>query len=799
MCVEPWRKLKKGDRLRRAGLMYLALAITGWAAPVPAQISAGTVLHGRVIDQATRAPIAGAEVTGPGRATTTNERGEFEIVLAGQAAVTLTVQVPGFLPRTVVIEAPGVLTDRLEVEVERAPGVATELVVTGQDNPPPEPTQEVTAKTVAQAPGAIEDAMQALKSLPGIVSRDDWSSRLFIRGGRPDQNGIYLDGIPIYDPYRLFGLTSLFNPETLESLTLYPGGFDARYGDRLSAVLAGENRVGSTDRTLAGSANLSLTNANLMAEGRLRLGFPSSWLVSVRRTYFDLVATDVSVPRFTDLQARVLLEPSPRHRLTLTLIGCREDTNTAFDNREWSGVEKSHTEAGDAQRDFVLGLQGRILVGDRHRVVYAVSRTTNRQTSDVFYRDGETGFESRLDQSLAGTMTTLRTWSESALGRHLVEVGGEVARSENRVGFHINTEDPRWQIPDSLRSFATSQDYWRVGGFAQDTLALTSAVDLKAGVRWDRSGLGGNGVTSPRASLAWRPGKAWELRAAWGEYFQSASYETLQGDGYFLDLRGIKDAGLQPEHAEHLLASASFTSTRGWKLALDLYNKRLDDLFASGEESKTILVLDEHDQAHPYTREEDTFLPDNARRGFARGAQVVFTLLEGRGRSYYGMLAYSFGQVRTRDDKAWRWESYDQRHSLLLVGGWKLGRSFEVGWKWHYASGFPYTPLRRVIRVVDDLNGDGIYDPETGDIFTYQRDEPDEAKFSRRLPPYHRLDLRVEYARRLGDLEWTYYLDIINAYARKNVEGYAYNADFTRRKRSEGLPFLPSVGVKARF
>ncbi|MBI5161836.1 MAG: TonB-dependent receptor [Micrococcales bacterium] len=686
-----------------------------------------------------------------------------------------------------------------EVDLERAPQYAEALLVTGERAPPPEPTQELAAATVSAIPGAGEDALQSLKAMPGVVGRDDWSGRLYVRGGRPDQNGIYLDGIPIYDPYRLFGVTSVFNPELLESITLYPGGFDARYGDRLSAVIAGENRVGRTDRALAGSANLSLTNANLRAEGRLGFGVPSSFLVSVRRTYFDVVAPGASLPTFTDLQARLLVEPSPRDRITLTLLGAREDTDVTLDERQFDDVPKSHAELGDNQRDLAFGLQGRHLFGEAVRLHYVASWTNDTQASQVYFRDGETGYELRLDQDLDASATTLRTWVEGQLGAHTLEAGCEAARSENRVGFEIATDDPRVVIPDSLKSFGNRQGYWRSGAFVQDTWAVADTVDLKAGVRWDRSGLAGQSAVGPRASLAWRPRRGWELRGAWGRYSQSPSYEALQGDGYFLDLRGIKEAGVRPERAEHLLAGAAYTSPDDWKLAVDAYTKRLTDQLASGEEPHTVLVLGDDGQAREYTRDELTFLPENARRGTASGAQLVLTLLEGRGRPYWGMLAYTYGKVRSRDAERSRWEDYDQRHSALVIGGLKLGRAWEIGWRWHYASGFPYTPLGNVIRVVDDLDGDGIYEPELGETLTYQRDEPDAAINSRRLPPYHRLDLRVDYLLPRDSIDWTFYLDVINAYARTNVEDYTYNADYTRRDAVEGLRILPSVGIRARF
>jgi len=780
----------------RTRIMAYALALA-FASGSPA--AEAPALRGRVVDLASGQAIAGATVTGSGLASAvTNRRGEFICALTGEPVSTVEVQAAGYLPRT--LQADGWTGEHaLEIALERAPSYSEELVVAAASSASTEPSHTVEARTVATAPGAMEDGLQALTALPGVVSRDGWTGRLYVRGGRPDQNGVYLDGVPVYDPYRLFGLTSIFNPEMLATMTLFPGGFDAKYGDRLSAAIAGDNRVGTTDRVLAGSASISTTNANVRAEGRLGLGVPSSWLVSFRRTYFDLVAADASVPRFADLQARLLLEPSPADRVTVTVLGSREDSNLAIDEREFEDVPESHTDVGDNQRDVVVAVQGRHLLGQRLRLFYIASHTTDRQTSDVFYREGETGFETRLAQDLSASATTLRAWVEGQLGRHTLEAGGEAARSDSRVTFRIDTDDPRIDIPESLTRFANRQDYARFGAFTQDTMALATALDLKVGVRWDRSELSGLGVTSPRAALAWRVGPGWEVHAAWGQYHQSPSYESLQGDGYFLDLRGIKDLHLRPEHAEHALASVAFASERGWKVAVDVYSKRFSDLLASGEEDETILVLGADDQAHPYTRESLTWIPENSRRGYARGAQLVLTLLEGRRRPFYGMLAYTFGQVRSRDATTWRWEDYDQRHNVILIGGWKLGRGWQLGWRWQFASGFPYTPVQNVIRVVDDRDHDGIYDPAAGDTFTYQRDEPDTIVNSRRLPPYHRLDLRVEYTR-LGDgLDWTFYLDVINSYARENTEEYLYNADYTKRTSFNGLPLLPSLGVRASF
>jgi hypothetical protein len=212
-----------------------------------------------------------------------------------------------------------------------------------------------------------------------------------------------------------------------------------------------------------------------------------------------------------------------------------------------------------------------------------------------------------------------------------------------------------------------------------------------------------------------------------------------------------------------------------------------------------VLVLAEDGSVQKTSMTRLTYLPENARRGYARGAELVVTVLERPSRPYYGMVSYTFGQARTRDDEAWRSEPWDRRHTFSLVGGWRFHPRWELGLRWRYASGFPTTPVTRVLRVVEDVDGDGTYDPAHGDTTTWQRDDSPEVEGSDNLPSYHRLDLRLEYSPPPKGVRWTFYLDVINVYGRKNVTGWTYNADYTQRKAQEGMPILPSVGVRLQF
>ena len=147
----------------------------------------------------------------------------------------------------------------------------------------------ISPSTVKVLPGSVEDVMRSLQSLPGVTAPNDFTSQLIIRGSSPDQNLIIMDDVEIFNPYRLYGLVSMFNPETLSDINLITGGFPAMYGDRLSAVLDVTNREGRRDKNITVMSNVNIANANIVFEGKTPFNIPGSWIVSTRRTYYDLI------------------------------------------------------------------------------------------------------------------------------------------------------------------------------------------------------------------------------------------------------------------------------------------------------------------------------------------------------------------------------------------------------------------------------------------------------------------------------------------------------------------------------
>ena len=109
---------------------------------------------------------------------------------------------------------------------------------------------EVPSAQVGATAGGLENIFHTLQLLPGVTGTSDFGSRQSVRGGGPDQNLIVMDGFEIHNPYRLFGLVSGINPETVDRFELFAGAFSARYGDRLSSLLTIDTRDGSITRKI---------------------------------------------------------------------------------------------------------------------------------------------------------------------------------------------------------------------------------------------------------------------------------------------------------------------------------------------------------------------------------------------------------------------------------------------------------------------------------------------------------------------------------------------------------------------
>ncbi|MEK7253277.1 MAG: carboxypeptidase-like regulatory domain-containing protein, partial [Bacteroidota bacterium] len=142
----------------------------------------------------------------------------------------------------------------------------------------------MTPLAVATLPSFGEkDIFRSLQLLPGVSGSNESSSGLYVRGGTPDQNLVLFDEFTVYHVDHLFGFFSAFNSNALKDVQLYKGGFDAKYGGRLSSVVELTGKDGNTERFNAGMG-LSLLSVNGFLEAPFADG-KGSFLVAGRRSF----------------------------------------------------------------------------------------------------------------------------------------------------------------------------------------------------------------------------------------------------------------------------------------------------------------------------------------------------------------------------------------------------------------------------------------------------------------------------------------------------------------------------------
>jgi hypothetical protein len=171
----------------------------------------------------------------------------------------------------------------------------------------------------------------------------------------------------------------------------------------------------------------------------------------------------------------------------------------------------------------------------------------------------------------------------------------------------------------------------------------------------------------------------------------------------------------------------------------------------------------------------------NSGDGFAYGVEWLVRYKPDE--RFFGWLAYTLSRSERRD-LPWqelRLFQYDQTHILTVLGSYKLGKGWQLGARFRLVSGNLYTPTAY-----------GSYDATVGT----QQSVPAFPPFGTRLPLFEQLDVRVDKTWTFTRWRLTVYLDVQNVYNRGNPEGITYNYNSTQSTYINGLPLLPSLGIR---
>lgn len=721
-----------------------------------------------------------------------------------------------------------------------------EVVVTGEKNQLDDIRTgliNIKPEAVKKLPGAGEDVLRSLKSLPGVTSVSDMSAQFAVRGSGPEENLVLIDGFEVINPYRLYGFTSMFNPETVSEINLQKGGFTAEYGDRLSSVLKVRSRNGNPGKALGGQINMSLTNMNLIFEGALPVFENSSYLISARRTYYDMIVGpmlkasnvfdgNVALPNFRDIQGKFNLPVNNSHLIQINLLSSNDGMNL-LSSAEREQVDSIN--AKDDSRNDLIGVTYNFIPSENLMIETQLSYYKNGGTGTMNMRMADPTQYSESPDRNGSEGISLMSWDQNydydytkksisqkllwQTGLHSIEFGYGADALRTDITNHLKLdENYKEYLTSQGKIFPTdvteSQSYNKFNLFLSDAVTI-DGLTVKAGLRMDAYPVLKEKIfVSPRINLSYMIDETSAIRAAFGKYYQSPGMEK-QDIWNNLNFGKENLKNLVPESADHYIFGYQKMLNEKWELKTEGYYKKLSNIIVpmkvnvSGLAAEQISGSPRNSESWNIVEsnyDSLTNIPVNSASGNSYGLEIMLEKINtGRDDKFSGWISYALSFAERENGGIISPFRYDQRHALNIAGNYRFAESWELGVNFTLRSGKPYSLAAGIQPRIKSITEDGktyysVQTNENGEVILDVNNDND--NYNGRLNLYHTLNLRITKYTVWFGLNWSFYLDVQNIYNRKNEEQVNYYIDANgslKEKFNYGLPVFPSLGLSVSF
>ena len=587
----------------------------------------------------------------------------------------------------------------------------------------------LSPRMMKAAPALAEpDLFRTIQALPGVLMTSEYSTGLVIRGGNTDQNLIMLDGITVYNPSHLGGVFSNFIVDGVKEAELIKGAYNAEYGGRLSAVLNVISREGNKNE-FRGKANLSLLSAQTTLEGPFYKG---AWVLSGRRTYFDLVLPKVlpniadNIPPyyFYDIQSHIFSDISAKDRISLSYYSGID--NIIFDTFGLDGRWGNNTVSAHYRRVFNERLVGNFLIA-------------NSQFFTRFGLGGSGGLVSDNsidDKTLSGDFSWFKS-SESTFkfGIQQKMLGFEyINKFQDSTQFKIKTS------PVELASYVKMK-------YDHNNLFI-----IEPGVRINYYNVYPDSLYPDlRLGLKYLLTDDRYINFSVGNYHQFIS--TFQDDfnPAILDNWIAADESVAPGKSVQVVLGYEEYIRNIYKIQVEGYYKDLKNLLTYEEKrSTTDAEISDESLAEIVTPAD----------GYAYGFELFGQKMTGK---LSGWLAYTFSVSRKIMNSIYAkseqeyYTNWDRTHAFSALGNYQFNKKWEMNWRLALQSGQAFTPILGYYVQKFPESPEKVFRTIPG------------TRNSSRYEPYSRLDVGVVYHAKIGKTNVDFFFQIINTLNRSNT------------------------------
>ncbi len=758
-------------------LFSLLILLSGFIVSASAQ-NKGTIT-GQVIDKATQLPLEAASVTVENTewGSITDSLGRFRI--SGISTKSYILQFSKIGYKTVTLYNINLSSGNelsFTVELETEVKTIGEVTITGRRTAKaatletPLSVQRLTTEEIKSNPGGNFDISRVINTLPGVGGTSGsvgaFRNDIIIRGGGPGENVFYLDGveIPVINHFATQGSgggpTGILNVSFIEDVKLSSSAFDARYDNALSSVFEFKQKKGNNNH-LQGNVRLSGTELAATLDGPLFNNKKTSFLASARRSYLQFLfkAIDLPIrPNYWDFQYKITHQINKKTTLTLLGVG-------AIDEFSFAAPSKSTPE-----KIYILNSNPNI-----NQWNYTVGATLKRNVQNGYwnlalsrnaFNNGITRFEDNLNpkpsqQSLDlnsnETENKLRFDMNKTINGWKISYGAvtQFVQFTNKGFARIRDEirDTNNNIiqPQVKATFNSSLDFVKLGAFAQvGKRFFNDRLGMNLGVRMDGNSFTKDGMTlfntfSPRIGLSYVLNDEWSLNASVGRYYKLSPYTIL---GFEDNAGNNVNKNSKYQRSDHYVIGLEYLPKNTTRITLEAFYKQYANMPVSVRDG--INLANKGGDFDVLGNEAVTSTGKGKTYGVEFFAQQKLT------KRFFGVFSYTlFVSQYSGADGKYVASAWDNRHLLSVTWGYKFQRNWEIGLKFRYQGGAPYTPFDETASRLNYLSvGEGVLD------YTKLNQN--------HLEVFHSSDVRIDKRWNWKKVSLDVFLDVMNWYAAKS-------------------------------
>ncbi len=772
--------MKSYDRLLAAIVLSALMLTSVFTYEMSAQNQRIKVtVSGHITDKASGETLIGAGVLTEGAGAATNNYGFYTLTIPQGRHLTLRYSYVGYDDATVTLD---LLRDTTINVALKANTEIKEAVASAQRESGIMATKmsaiEIPMNMIKNTPVLFgeADVLKTIQLMPGVQSGAEGFSGIYVRGGGPDENLLLLDGISLYNAEHMLGLFSIFQPEAVKKVTLYKGSFPARYGGRTSSIIDVRTPI---------------------AKGR------TAYSISARGMHtflFDGILRAAKVPAnyyFFDMNGKLTHRFSDRDRLFLNAYYGRDifhfmdedEYEIAGGSNEYRRYDdKTHIRWGNLLTSVRWNhvFNGRLF--SNATVAFTDYRMRMGYTTSEKSQDTEYFYKYKFDYgSGIRDLTAKIDFDYTPAPRHIIKFGGEYVNHAYIPETYTTVEkenDKGQMVTDT--TYTNKKEKNRLGHemsfYIEDDFTVGGWLTLNPGVHLAMFLTSGRTYWSPEPRMSAKVdfGKGVSVKAAYSRMAQyvhllSSAQITLPIDLWVPITRNIK-----PVTADQYSLGLYYNGLPGWEFSVEGYWKDMHNVL---EYKDGVSFM-----ASSQSWEDNVVMGD----GRAYGVEVFIQKTIGKTTGWLGYTlaksdrVFSNGLINNGERYPYR---YDRRHNISLVVNQRLGKKWDLSAVWTFATGGTTTiPERESIVMLPD------------GTFTQIDYAPHRNNY--RLPPSHRLNIGVNYHKRLRRGESIWNFGVYNAYNRLNPNFVYYKADtkgnsesslYTRKAKLKSVTILPII------